>query len=255
MLGANKNLLTMADIHLTQTQPKEDSKPFLSWKKILSKTDGGVIVISGHRGQGKSALGWWLAQQINTQQKKRVVAVGFPHEARDVFPKRGFGSGGIFWANGIEEVDAITKPSVLVCDEASFMANAREAMTKGNQAWNKLINTSRQKEHWLIFIAQNTGQLDIQLMQNADFVLMKKPTELLLRFTREQFKREAIEAMNQFSWKKDSKKFVYAVDYNYEFGKPKMLTSSMPTWWNNKISKAFSTASVIKPSSKSTNDY
>ena len=243
--------LSLAEMHLTQTEPKQNNISFLSWSKILSKKDGGVIVITGHRGQGKSALGWWLAQKINKEQKKNIVAVGFPHEARSLFPKRGFGSGGIRWATGIEEVDSIIKPSVLVCVEASFIANAREAMTKNNQAWLRLINTSRQKEHWLLFITQNSDQLDKQLMMNADFVLMKKPTEQHRRGCNKMYLPEMNEAINQVSHKKDTKKFVFAVDYNYEYGKPKLLSAGIPTWWNSKVSKAFSTATVIKQGSSS----
>ena len=59
------------------------------------------------------------------------------------------------------------------------------------------------------------------------------------------------EAINQFSHKKDTKKFVFAVDYNYEYGKPKLLPAGIPTWWNDKVSKAFSTATVIKQSGSS----
>lgn len=80
--------LSLAEMHLTQTEPKQNNISFLSWSKILSKKDGGVIVITGHRGQGKSALGWWLAQKINKEQKKNIVAVGFPMK-QEVFSPRG----------------------------------------------------------------------------------------------------------------------------------------------------------------------
>ena len=42
------------------------SKP-LTWNSIPKQ---GVLVLSGHRGQGKSALGWWLAQEQQKKSKK-----------------------------------------------------------------------------------------------------------------------------------------------------------------------------------------
>ena len=40
----------------------------------------------------------------------------------------------------------------------------------------------------------------------------------------------------------DTRKKVYAIDYHY--GKKAMLQASMPTWWSNKVSKAYSSVSV-----------
>ena len=32
----------------------------------------GVLIINGHRGEGKSALGWWLAQEMQKRTKKHI---------------------------------------------------------------------------------------------------------------------------------------------------------------------------------------
>ena len=59
----------------------------ITWRRIPKE---GVLVITGHRGEGKSALAWWLAQdiQLRTSPKKKIVALGIPDEAKKALPIR-----------------------------------------------------------------------------------------------------------------------------------------------------------------------
>ena len=201
------------------------------------------MVINGHRGEGKSALGWWLAQEMHKRTKKTVASIGTPPEARKAFPKRGFGrTGGVQHIDDLKQVSEL-KPSIVICDEAAFLANARDAMNKQNKDWLKLIAICRHKDHLLIFIHQQSRQLDVQILMDADIVLMKRPTELHVRGARNELAPEIREAANLFSQMRgDTRKKVYVVDYH----KPeaKMLSASMPTWWTNKISKAYSSVVI-----------
>jgi len=206
----------------------------ISWNKIPST---GVVVITGHRGEGKSALGWWLAQEMQRKTKKQLSALGVPKEARGLLPKRGFGRGGISYVDKVEEV-ANLKPSVVVCDEAAFVANARRAMSETNVMWLQLIAVCRHKGHLLIFINQHNRQLDIQILADADLVIMKRPTILHLRTCRKEFEPELRQAFELFNTMRGStKKKAYVVDYHN--GNASMLPANMPKWWNEKISKAY----------------
>jgi len=49
-----------------ESMMKKNAKPVrkrtkMTWRKIPTQ---GVLIINGHRGEGKSALGWWLAQEM-----------------------------------------------------------------------------------------------------------------------------------------------------------------------------------------------
>lgn len=214
------------------------SKP-LTWNSIPKQ---GVLVLSGHRGQGKSALGWWLAQEQQKKSRKQIAAIGMPIEARDNFPKRGFGKGGINWVNSVEQV-AQLKPSIVIADEAAFIANSRRAMSKQNQEWLKLIAICRHKDHLLVFISQHSRQVDIGILMDADLVLLKAPTQLHYKAARAEFKLEIKEAYDLFQeMRGDPRKKVFVVDFHY--GRKTMLSAKMPTWWSEKISKSFSSASV-----------
>ena len=212
----------------------------MSWKKIPTQ---GVLLIQGHRGEGKSALGWWLAQEMQKRTKKSIVTLGMPVAAQKVFPKRGFGRGGLQFVTSLDQIDKM-KPSIVICDEAAFIAGSRDAMSKTNKEWLKLIAICRHKDHLLIFINQQSRQLDVQIMMDADLVLMKRPTQLHLRGDRAEFAPEIAEAFELFSNMRGStKRKVYVVDYHYGGGT--MLNAQMPKWWNDKVSKAYSSVDVV----------
>ena len=81
-------------VRKSRTKPVRRSS--ITWHKIMSKYSQGVIIINGHRGEGKSALGWDLAQKLHQKTNKPVSALGLPRTVREHFPKRGFGKGGTF---------------------------------------------------------------------------------------------------------------------------------------------------------------
>ena len=59
--------------------------PRISWKSL---PDEGIIVVTGARGEGKSALAWWLAQTMQPKVKKQVVALNVPKVAQSAFPRK-----------------------------------------------------------------------------------------------------------------------------------------------------------------------
>ena len=209
-------------------------KGTISWKSLPSN---GLIVVEGQRGQGKTSLAWYLAETKRVEKRgKRVIAFGMPDVAKKALPK---------WITHMQSLEEVSKakPSIVIIDEAAFIANSRRAMQETNIEWLKLIAICRHKDHLLIFIHQQSRQLDIQIMMDADLVLLKRPTQLHLRGARAEFKPEIQEAYALFeNMRGDTRKKVYAIDYHY--GKKAMLQASMPTWWSNKVSKAYSSVSV-----------
>ena len=208
----------------------------ITWRRIPKE---GVLVITRHRGERKAAVAGWLAQDIQsrTTPKKRVVALGTPDEAKKALPKRG-----IAHVKTVEEV-ADLKPSIVILDEAAFLANSRRSQSAQNVMWLQLIAICRHKGHLLIFINQHNRQLDIQILADADYVIMKRPTVLHLRSCRAEFEPELKNAFEEFNkMRGNTKKKAYVVDYNS--GNASMLTARMPTWWNDKVSKAYGAISL-----------
>ena len=197
----------------------------------------GVLVVTGHRGEGKSALAWWLAEALRGKAKKKIAALGIPKAAQTSLPKR------IVHVETVEQISDM-KPHIVVVDEAAIVANSRTAMKAANQLWLQLIAVCRHKGHLLSFINQHNRQLDVQILMDADFVLMKRPTLLHLKFCRPEFKVELQQAYDLFNDMRPSatKRKVFVVDYHT--GSAKMLPAQMPKWWNDRVSKAYSAVSL-----------
>mgnify|MGYP001353361734 CR=1 FL=1 len=123
---------------------------------------------------------------------------------------------------------------IIVVDEAVFSANARRSMSEENVDWMKLFAIVRHKGHLLIFIAQTSRQVDIQLIDQADLILMKKPSMMQVKTARTELKAQVKEALALLDQKRNSKAWVYVYDPKTDAGK--LLFSAMPTWWTEKLS-------------------
>lgn len=209
--------------------PRKSQK--VGWNKIPKV---GAIYILGHRGQGKSALAWWIADSYRRKAgyPKRVAAYAFPADAQKAMPK---------WITHLETVKAISllkKPHIIVIDEAVFHVNARQAMAKSNIDFTKLLAVVRHKGHLLVFISQTSRQVDIQLIEGFDLILMKAPSLLQVRSARAELRPEVEEAYLLFSrMKGDTRKRVFIFDPHK--GNKSMNQASLPIWWTNKVSKAY----------------
>ena len=209
-------------------------KGTISWKNLPSN---GLIVVEGQRGQGKTSLAWYIAETKRVEKRgKRVIAFGMPDVAKKALPK---------WITDMQALEEVSKakPSIVIIDEAAFIANSRRAMQETNIEWLKLIAICRHKDHLLIFVSQHNRQLDVQILADADLVIMKKPSLLHLRFTRPEFKPELETAYEEFqSIKGDPRKWAYVVDYHN--GDAKMLRCQLPKFWSDRISKAYAEMSI-----------
>ena len=63
---------------------EEDWHELRHWNQVFVRR--GVYVIFGHRGEGKSALAWWLAERFH-QQGRRIVSFHTQQKARKLLPE------------------------------------------------------------------------------------------------------------------------------------------------------------------------
>jgi hypothetical protein len=199
----------------------------------------GSMYIMGHRGQGKSALAWYIADTFRKRAgyPKGVAAYSFPPEAQKALPK---------WITHIDstsEVSSLKKPHIIVIDESVFHVNSRRSQSADNLDFTKLLAVIRHKGHLLVFISQTSRQVDIQVIEGFDLVLMKAPSLLQVRSARAELRPEIEEAYQLFSsMRGDTRKKVFMFD-PHKGGKG-MLPSSMPAWWTQKVSKAYSSVVI-----------
>lgn len=208
---------------MTTTKPKV----IRGWAALPKS---GVLIYLGHRGKGKSALAWFLAERAH-KAKRSVVAYDFTAAAKAALPK---------WVKHCKTLAELSKipSSVVVVDEAALKANARRAQSANNVEWTRLVAIARHKDHLLMFIGQHARQIDVSLVTDADMVLMKEPSLLHLRFARPELKPELEQAWDMFQKARgDKRKKTFVVSYHT--GATGFLTNSLPSFWSNKLSKAF----------------
>ena len=206
-------------------QPKP--KRIASWS-CLPKT--GVVLVFGHRGEGKSALAWWLADEAH-KQGRQVAAFALSDQAKTALPK---------WVRHVETHQEVAKlkPCLVVADEAAFKVHARRAQSEANVEWTRLVAISRHKGHLLLFVGQHARQLDVGLVADADLVVMKRPSLLHLRFARPELRPELEMAYERFAKARgDKRAWSFVVDYHT--GRVGFLRNGLPRFWSDKLSKAF----------------
>lgn len=210
--------------------PPFKPKPIKSWG-VLPKE--GIIVITGEVGEGKSGTAWWLAEKLH-KSGRRIACYAFTRQAKRALPK---------WVKkDIQTVRDVVrlKPSVVIVDETAINANARRSMSEGNVDWTKLAAIVRHKGHLLIYIAQHARQVDAAIITGANLVVMKRPSQLHIRFSRPELRPElerAYEAFNKIRGDTARKKKAYVVDYRWAF--EGMLATGLPSFWSDKLSRAF----------------
>ena len=208
----------------------------VDWKSVPKV---GSVYIMGHRGQGKSALAWHMADAYRKKAgyPKKVAAFAFPPEAVKALPK---------WITHVKNIQAVSKlqkPHIIVIDESVFHVNSRRSQSEGNLDFTKLLAVIRHKGHMLIFISQTSRQVDIQVIEGFDLVLMKAPSLLQVRSARAELRPEIEEAYHLFAaMRGDTRKRVFVFD-PHKGGKA-MLSASMPKWWTQRVSKAYSAVVV-----------
>ena len=115
--------------------PRKKPKP-VGWASVPKV---GSIYIMGHRGTGKSTLGWFIA---DTYRKRagyptRVAAYDFPPSATGALPR---------WITHVKDpkdLSTLKKPHVIVIDEAVFHVNSRRSQSSENMDFTKLLAVIR----------------------------------------------------------------------------------------------------------------
>lgn len=218
---------------------KERSTRVTTWNQAIP--EAGLVLITGDIGEGKSGLAWKLADDWH-KKGRPVVAYAFTSTAQAALPK---------WVHHIgtpAEIRAFKPrrsekgPALMVVDEAALNINARRFMSEDNVGWTRLMAIIRHMGFVVVLIAQSNRQPDVQMVMSAHTVLMKRPTELHVRFSRQELRQETQEAFEHFAGLSDreAKRHTFIADFKH--GKRGWLTNGLPTWWGDKVSRAFQDA-------------
>jgi hypothetical protein len=187
--------------------------------KLSSKSTIGLVL--GARGSGKSALGMRILENLAARGRK-VCAMGFDESA---LPE---------WIRPVGSVDGIPNGYFVLVDEGGILFSSRSSQSSGNKLLSSLILVARHKDLSVLFISQNSANLEINSIRQADYLLMRKPSLLQKDFERKKIGQ--IYAGITFTDLPDGGKYSTHV-YSDEFRG--FVANELPSFWSNRTSKSF----------------
>lgn len=202
---------------------KTDEGELKSWENLFFERESTIGIVVGARGSGKSALGIKLAENLYAKKKRECYALGFKAES---MPS---------WIHVVETVEEIPEGAFVLIDEGGILFSSRRAMTNANQLMSELLFISRHKNLSILFIAQNSSNLDVNIIRQADYIALKPSSLLQKDFERKIIKDIYSSVADEFAELKDKKGLTYL--YSEVFRG--FVTNALPSFWNTDISKAF----------------
>jgi hypothetical protein len=187
--------------------------------RLSSKSTIGLIL--GARGSGKSALGMRILENM-AERNRKVCAMGFDESA---LPN---------WIVPVDAVDEIPNGCFVLVDEGGILFSSRASQSSGNKLLSSLLLVARHKDVSVLFISQNSANLEINSIRQADYLLMRKPSLLQKEFERKKIGK--IYDGVDFRDLPDNGRYSTYI-YSDEFRG--FVANELPSFWSSRASKSF----------------
>lgn len=197
---------------------------FGEWISSVTKSDSQIGIILGARGSGKTAFGIKFLENFYVKHGKKCFAIGFLEKE---LPS---------WIDVISDVGEIKNDSLVLIDEGGVLFNSRSSMSSANKMLSELIMIARHKNISILFVSQNSSNLEVNILRQADFLVLK-PSSLLQK----DFERKTIQRIYEGA-DVHFKEFVDKVGVTHIYsGKFRgFVVNPLPSFWKEGISKSFS---------------
>jgi hypothetical protein len=213
-----------------QTQAKYNKLKELKHKKgkldnfenKLYQNRSTVGLILGARGTGKSAMGMRLLENFKVKTNKKIYALGFKEES---LPQ---------WIKVVKDIKEIENDAVILIDEGGIEFSSRKAMSNANKILSEILLIARHKDLSVIFITQNSANLEINVIRQADYLILKPSSLLQKDFERKKIKDVYTEVEKEFEELEDP-----GLTYIYSSNYLGFVSNKLPNFWNEKVSKSY----------------
>jgi len=187
-----------------------------------------IIIITGKRGGGKSALGYRI---LETCEGKERYCVGLREDKWKYLPN---------YIIPLTDLTDLPQDAIIFIDEAATMLYARDYFSSFNKFISKLITETRHKDQLLIFATHTLRKLDIGVIIDADALLFKEPSFLHSKFERAEVRDILKKVEKEFnSIKGDRRAYTYVLSHDFD----ELITNKTPSFWCEELSKATKVAS------------
>jgi hypothetical protein len=184
--------------------------------------DSLILLIFGKRGSGKSSLGFRILENIHDKTKRKCYVLGID---KILIPK---------WIKSVDSVEKVPDGGIILIDEGAVSFGSRDSMSSKNKELSKIMAVARHKSLTLIFVTQNTGLIDRNVLALTDALFIKEGSLLQMEMERPEVKKFYEKSNNYLKKVEDNKKkYFYLIDSDFEG----VLTYSLPSFWSDKLSK------------------
>ncbi len=196
---------------------------YKTWFDKTIESDSQIGIILGARGSGKTAFGVKMLENIYAKYKEKCFAIGFKKEE---FPS---------WIKVVSDISELVNDSWVLIDEGGILFSSRSSMSSANKMLSKLILIARHKNINILFISQNSSNLEVNILRQADFLVLKKSSLLQKEFERKIVQKIYSESQAKFNKYSEDKGITYL--YSDKFRG--FVSNPLPSFWKEGISKSF----------------
>ena len=185
-----------------------------------------VTVVIGPRGSGKSHLAHRLLEQLRVHARPYVLG---PASLRGLLPPE---------IGVVQRLEDIPPRAAVLIDEAYLIFGARNAMTAAGRSVGALVNLSRQRSWSLIFITQDSRQLDVNILSQADVIAIKAVSEIGREYERRELRPFTDRAAAAFATLQgDPRPWTWV--YSTKTGFSGLVRHEPASYWRPALSNAF----------------
>ncbi|MBD3252122.1 hypothetical protein GF386_00130 [Candidatus Pacearchaeota archaeon] len=196
---------------------------YKKWENSLIDSDSKIGVILGARGSGKTAFGIKFLENLHAKTGKDCYAIGFKEEE---MPS---------WIKIASDISQLTNDSFVLVDEGGILFSSRNSMSSANKFLSELILVARHKNLNIFFISQNSSNLDVNILRQSDFLILKPSSLLQKNFERKIIQKIYEEESDFFEKFKENKGLAYIYGDSFKG----FISNPLPSFWTSGISKSF----------------
>lgn len=196
---------------------------YLEFENKVNKADSKIGVILGARGTGKTAFGMKFLENSRAKYNKKCYAMGFDS---DELPS---------WITSVNSIEELGNNAIVLIDEGGILFSSRDSMSNANKLLSDLILIARHKNLTILFISQNSSNLDINILRQADFLVLKPSSLLQKNFERKIIQKIYDQAEEHFEEHKEVPGLTHI--YSEKFNG--FVSNPLPSFWGTNISKSF----------------
>ncbi len=205
----------------------------LGWLDIIPAH--GVVGVLGKRGEGKTAVAYFLAELRHERLGIGAVVFGPGLAMQEALPP---------WVEVVTDLGhfARARDKTLLLDEGSLPLHARESLRKDHVTFDKLISLSRQRGQFILYVTHHSRKLDPLEVIDWDVILYKQPSKMHVLMERQEIRllsgraRDALVRVSAADRKRWS--YVFYDDMDQEA----LMENPLPTFWSDQLSIAVSLA-------------